>query len=75
VKAEEAGFVEVSDAVVIVAATLDSLSFVEQSENNHKLIDVGLSTMIYFIIVDTTRKHNNVDGYKRNVFYELMKSW
>ena len=73
-KAEEAGFVEVSDAVVIVAATLDSLSFVEQSENNHKLIDVGLSTMIYFIIVDTTRKHNNVDGYKRNVFYELMKS-
>jgi len=35
VKAEEAGFVEVSDAVVIVAATLDSLSFVEQSENNH----------------------------------------
>ena len=74
-KAEEAGFVEVSDAVVIVAATLDSLSFVEQSENNHKLIDVGLSTMIYFIIVDTTRKHNNVDGYKRNVFYELMKSW
>ena len=34
-KAEEAGFVEVSDAVVIVAATLDSLSFVEQSENNH----------------------------------------
>jgi len=74
VKAEEAGFVKVSDAVVIVAATLDSLSFVEQSENNHKLIDVGLSTMIYFIIVDTTRKHNNVDGYKRNVFYELMKS-
>ena len=74
-EAEEAGFVKVSDAVVIVAATLDSLSFVEQSENNHKLIDVGLSTMIYFIIVDTTRKHNNVDGYKRNVFYELMKSW
>ena len=35
-KAEEAGFVEVSDAVVIVAATLDSLSFVEQSENNNE---------------------------------------